>query len=172
VTSQALSSAADILAQLAPQQAATVVVVPASMSVGTAENPALCLKKPLQLKWAKDQMAAPEVTKSVHTDIHDLWAELRANLKLNDILISEGVFEKSLAYKSAVVWHEYGHVVSGATENGNVYLVEVQNLANLIGVEPSRAVVTERAASAYKKALNPGRAALSTFVSTTWGITI
>jgi hypothetical protein len=169
-----LNEAAAIVAQVA-QGPARVVVVPASLSVGTAENPAICIKKTLTLNWVRNQMGADEVLKYVGQDARGTWDNLRTNLALDDIVVSEGVFEKALAYKSAVVWHEYGHVLHGSAESGDVYHYEVNELTNRqaqIGGQQAVRTVLQGRVPSYRKAVDPGVATLRGLLANTWQIQI
>ena len=170
VTQQTLDEAKAILIQVV-NPAPNVIVVPASMSVGDANNPAICIKKAITKKWVTDQLSQPEIQRGFKdVDV----SQLSTTVDINTLVISEGVFDrKTPAYKSAVVWHEHGHVLHGPAESGNVYLYEVTCLHNAGGLDTSAVSQVVRARiSSYKLATDPGVGALRTFLQNTWAITI
>lgn len=171
ITSAVLADARELLAQVGG--AVNLIVVPRAMSVGTAENPAICIKKDITVKWVKQQMGQPEISKDVDASVD--WQAMIDGVGINTIVLHEGAFSGTKADKAAVVWHEYGHVVHGADESGNVYLYEITNLFNNqapLGEKAVKSLVTRRSKSAYNKAVDPGKAALSAFLATNWGIHI
>ncbi|MDG4770349.1 hypothetical protein [Solwaraspora sp. WMMD792] len=170
ISNAMLQQAGTILGQVA--NGVNIVVVPQSMSVGTAENPAICLKSAIQVNWVKKQMAAPEVRKYVEDDV--AWDGIIGTVALDTLVIQEGVFDGTMAYRSAVIWHEHGHVLHGKTENGNVYLYEVTSLVNAVGVLDDEEIrnVLEARSGAYRAAVDPGVAALRQFLQQNWQITL
>jgi hypothetical protein len=171
ITNAIIAQAQAILAQLAGG-GGTIVVVPQSISVGTADNPAICLKKPIQVKWVKDQMGQQENRRHVAPDVD--WDALIASVGLDTIVVQEAVFAGTQAYKSAVIWHENGHVLYGAAESGDVYLYEVVELTthqNDLGVPAVRTVLQARTAS-YRAAVDPGKAALRVYLLNNWNINL
>ncbi|MFV2088859.1 hypothetical protein [Micromonospora sp. LOL_021] len=170
ISNAMLQQAATILGQVA--NGVNIVVVPQSMSVGTADNPAICLKSAIQVNWVKKQMAAPEVRKYVEGDVD--WDGIIGTVAIDTLVIQEGVFDGTVAYRSAVIWHEHGHVLHGKTENGNVYLYEVTNLTNNVATLGNAEVrdVLEKRSGAYRAAVDPGVAALRQFLQQNWQITL
>lgn len=170
ITNATIADAQAILAQVAGN--GTIVVVPQSISVGTADNPAICLKKQIQVTWIRNQMGQPENRRHVAPDVD--WDALIASVALNTIVVQEAVFDGTPAYKSAVIWHENGHVLYGAAESGDVYLYEVTELTNhqnALGTPAVRTVLVARTPS-YRAAVDPGKIPLRTFLQATWNITL
>jgi hypothetical protein len=170
ITEPKLKEARDILAQVA--NGVTIVVAPQSISVGTPDNPAVCMKKAITVKWMQTQFGQPENRRHVHTEVD--WDAVIASLAVDTIVLQEAVLDGTKAYKSAVIWHEYGHVQFGASENGNVYLYELQQLhANEadLGAGAVLKVVQDRLPS-YRKAVDPNIVGLSGFLHATWQITL
>lgn len=170
ITEPKLKEARDILAQVA--NGVTIVVAPQSISVGTPDNPAVCMKKPITVDWMKKQFGQAENRRHVHTEVD--WDTVIASLALDTIVLQEAVLDGTQAYKSAVIWHEYGHVQFGASENGDVYHYELQQLhANeaALGAAAVLKVVQNRLSS-YRKAVDPNTAGLRAILQNHWQITL
>jgi hypothetical protein len=171
VTEELIQQARDILAQVAPGTG--VLVVPDSVALGN--NPAITLKKQIHVNLYRQQLVSPEVLKYVDSTIKDRWPDWAGAIAIDTILVQEGIVAgQDQALKCAVIWHEQGHVIHGAAESGDVYLFEAQSLNNaaLQGqLKPGdvRRVVEGRVPQ-YKMAVDPGKAALAAFLSTTWNI--
>jgi hypothetical protein len=173
VTQDIIDEARNIMAMVAPGTG--ILAVPDSVAFG--DNPAITLKKPLQVSTYRNMLVAPEVVKYVASSIVANWPGWAANIGIDTVLVNEGILAgKDKALKCAVIWHEQGHVVHGAAESGSVYLFEVQSLANAVATNDLQAndvtrVVTSRV-SQYRKAVDPGKAALAAFVLANWNIVL
>jgi hypothetical protein len=172
VTQDLIDEAVAILNQIAM---GAILVVPDSVAFG--DNPAITLKKAIHVNLYRQQLVAPEVLKYVDAGIIAQWPGWAAGIAVDTILVNEGILAgRDKALKCAVIWHEQGHVVHGASESGNVYLSEVQNLANAAGTgyltAPAVANVVAARVPNYRKAVNPGRAALDAFVLLNWNIVL
>lgn len=171
VTQDLIDKALAILHTVAPGGA--ILAVPDSVAFG--DNPAITLKLPLTVTTYKKQLVAPEVVKYVDPALNAQWLNYANALAVDTILVNEGIVaSQDRALKSAVIWHEQGHVLNTRTESGNVYLFEVQSLQNAVadlGANNVQRIVQSRVPQ-YRMAVDPGKTALSNFVQATWGIQI
>jgi hypothetical protein len=173
VTQDLINEALAILGQIAPGTG--ILVVPDSVAFG--DNPAITLKKQLQVTTYGKMLVAPEVVKYIDSGIVANWPTWAANIGIDTILVNEGILAgKDKALKCAVIWHEQGHVTHGAPESGNVYLFEVTNLFNAVGTGYLGAndvlrIVTSRLPQ-YRKAVDPGRNALAAFLLANWNLVL
>lgn len=170
ITEPKLKEARDILAQVAA--GVTIVVAPQSISVGTADNPAVCMKKPITVSWMRTQFGQAENRRHVHAEVD--WDAVVESLAVDTIVLQEAVLDGTKAYKSAVIWHEYGHVQFGPSESGSVYLYEVEQLhahEAALGSAAVLKVVRDRLPS-YRSAVDPKVADLRNFLQATWKITL
>lgn len=173
VTQDLIDAALAILGQIAPGSG--ILVVPDSVAFG--DNPAITLKKQLQVNTYRKMLVAPEVIKYVGAGIVANWPTWAANIGLDSILVNEGIVAgKDKALKCAVIWHEQGHVVNGAAESGDVYLFEVTSLANAVATGYLTANDVLRIATSrltqYRKAVDPGRNALAQFLLANWNLVL
>ena len=63
---------------------------------------------------------------------------IMARIKMNTILVKESTVRAGGVYLHGVLWHEYGHVLYGAAENGLVFSHEVAALRKVHGDDVAR----------------------------------
>ena len=173
VTQDLINEALAIMGHIAPGTG--ILAVPDSVAFG--DNPAITIKKQLQVTTYQKMLVAPEVLKYVAAGIIANWPTWAANIGIDTVLVNEGILAgKDKALKCAVIWHEQGHVTHGAAESGNVYLFEVTNLFNAVGTGYLAANDVLRTVTArmvqYRKAVDPGRTALATFLLANWNLVL
>lgn len=164
VTPDVLETARQVLGQLTRNGPVHIIVVPDS--VGLGDNPAITIKKSLHLSMYRSQLQTDNVTKYVDKKLLEggEWKRIVDSMALNTILVQEGmVVSRDQTLRAAVIWHEYGHVLHGAAESGNVYLHEIESLwaaCKALGEENVRRVIQDRVPQ-YRKAVDPGKEALA-----------
>lgn len=167
-----INAALAILAAAPNSAGVNLLVVPDS--IGTGDNPAITIKKPIHVGTYQRQLIAPESVKYVDNALQLAWPGLVNTVALDTILVKEGIIQgRDEVLKRAVIWHELGHVLHGAAESGQVYLHEVTLLLNHYGAAPVQAVVTSRT-SQYQMvpAVDANRGALAAFLLANWNIVI
>ncbi len=81
------------------------------------------------------------------------------SIGMDTILVHPGVLGDPDALRCGTIWHEHGHVLHGAAENGNVFAHELACLRKLRGKEVAAAFVADhRKGGSYytETAVNPG----------------
>lgn len=165
-----IQAAQAILAAAPNSAGVNLLVVPDSIGMG--DNPAITIKMQLHATSYQKQLQAPECLKYIHATLQPAWPGLVANVAINTILVKEGIAQSNnQVLKSAVIWHELGHVLHGAPESGQVYLHEVTNIFNAFGGPNSLNTVTARMPQ-YRMtpAADPNRAALAGFLLANWNL--
>jgi hypothetical protein len=172
VHDQDITDAQNILLAAPNSAGVNLLVVPDS--IGTGDNPAITIKKPLHVSTYQRQLTAPECVKYVDAALLPNWPALVAAVGIDTILVKEGIVQgRNDALKRQVIWHELGHVLHGAAESGQVYLHEVTLLFNHYGAAPVQALVAARTSQFQTVPQgDPNRAPLAAFLALHWNIAI
>jgi hypothetical protein len=86
-------------------------------------------------------------------------AALKESIGMNTILVHPSVLGDPGPLQRGTIWHEHGHVLHGAAENGLVFAYEITNLRSQLGDDVAATFVKDhRKNAAYytETAVNPG----------------
>lgn len=156
VTATQIDEARSILSRINPKET-YLIVVPNHFDMAGQTNPGLTLQQKTAM-WFKMNLRK----ESKEYDLPaQAFEDLIDKVGAKTILVRESALSGSDIYKSGVIWHEYGHVISDQTETGRVFAHEMRKLVdNFGGQQTLEYIVQVRGADYLKQALPEGMADL------------